>query len=244
MTRSATTDHMVVNAHLEMCVWGLLGGVICIHSVTFSLTGCFSQIQDEMGLQDQSGCFTHVVHFFCLFQLIQIWVNLTKWLSFECGRWPICHQTSFLCFYHAAESREENKGTVGWWSIIWSDSHHEVWAFWNDGLSVYFLLSFILLGVFCVFFPLPISAFCLTLHLLSSSYSNKTQLLPFCHSLGAGWSFWGLCFMCFTWSSIGKRAFYVFDLLEGDITWAAFCSGNIFSFLKKNYTFHQCNSSA
>lgn len=212
---------MVVNTHLEICLWGLLGGVICIHSVTFSLTECFSQIQDEVCLQDQSGCFTHVVHFF-LFELIQIWVNLTKWLSFECGRWPIRHQTSFLCFYHTAESREENKDIVGWWSIIWSDSHHEVWAFWNDGPNVYFLLFFIFLGFFCVFFPLPISAFCLTLHLLSSSYSNQTQLLPFCQSPGACWSFWGLCFMCFTWSLIGKRFFNIYliywrgALPEGD----------------------------
>lgn len=185
-----------------------------------------------MCLQDQSGCFTHVDLFF-LFQLIQIWVNLTKWLPFESGPWPICHRTSFLCFYHAVESREENKDTVGWWSIIWSDSHHEVWAFWNDAPSVYFLLFFILLSFLCVFFLLSISAFCLCFHLLSSLYSNKIQLLPFCQSLGAGSSFGGLCFMCFAWSFIGKRFFYVFDLLEQGITWGGFCSVSIFSFLKK-----------
>lgn len=40
------TDHMVVNTHLEIGVWGLLGGLICIHSVTFSLTECFSHQPD------------------------------------------------------------------------------------------------------------------------------------------------------------------------------------------------------
>lgn len=108
--------------------------------------------------------------------------------------------------------------------------------------SILHLLGFFFF-FFCVFFPLPISAFCLTLHLLSSSYSNKTQLLPFCQSPGTGWSFWGLCFMCFTWSFIGKRVFYIFDLLQRGVTWGGFCSDNIFS-LKKNYTFHQCNISA
>lgn len=96
-----------------------------------------------------------------------------------------------------------------------------MWALWNDALSVYFLLFFILLGCFCVFFPLPISTFCLGLHLFSSSYSNKTQLLPFCQSWG-----WCLFFICFAWSFIGKRSFIyliywkgVFVTLVGILQW-------------------------
>lgn len=228
---------MVVNIHLETGVWGLLGGVICIHSVTFSLMGCFSHQPDpRWSVFARSVWFLYTCFsffFFFLFQLIQIWVNLTKWLSFESGRWPICHQTSFLCFYHAAESREENKDTVGWWSIIWSDSHHEVWAFWNDAPSVYFLLFFIMLDFFCVFFPLPISAFCLGLHLLCSSYSNKTQLLPFCQSLGTGWSFWGLCFMCFAWPFIGKRFFIYLIYWRGTLPESSFAVAVSFLILKK-----------
>lgn len=108
-----------------------------------------------------------------------------------------------------------------------------MWALWNDALSVYFLLFFILLGCFCVFFPLPISAFCLGLHLFSSSYSNKTQLLPFCQSLGAGWSFWCLFFICFAWSFIGKRSFIYLIYWKGVLPWWGFCSGRVFSFLKK-----------
>lgn len=37
---------MVVNTHLEIGIWGLMWGVICIHCVTFSLMECFSHQPD------------------------------------------------------------------------------------------------------------------------------------------------------------------------------------------------------
>lgn len=235
---------MVVSTHLEICVWGLLGGVICIHSVTFSLTECFSQIQDEVCLQDQSGCFTHIHFFCCCFSLYKYeWISLNgSPLNVADGKFAIKHPSCAFIMLQRAGRKTKTQWAGGASSEVTHTTKCGLF-----GMMAQVFISFYSSSswgfFFCVFFPLPISAFCLTLHLLSSSYSNKTQLLPFCQSPGTGWSFWGLCFMCFTWSFIGKRVFYIFDLLQRGVTWGGFCSGNIFS-LKKNYTFHQCNISA
>lgn len=133
---------------------------------------------------------------FFLFQLIQVWVNLTKWLPFESGWWPICHQASFLCFYCAAESGEGNKAAQGWRSIIWRDlPHHKMLGFleWRPRHLFPSVLHLFLL----FYFPLFRSAFWLCFHLLSSPCSTERQFLSFCQSFGAGWSFWVLCFICF-----------------------------------------------
>lgn len=48
----------------------------------------------------------------------------------------------------------------------------------------------------------------------------------------------GVCVSCVLLGLLlGRGFFYIFDLLERGITWGILCSGNIFSFLKKNLRF-------
>lgn len=106
---------MVVSTHLEICVWGLLGGVICIHSVTFSLTECFSQIQDEVCLQDQSGCFTHIHFFCCCFSLYKYeWISLNgSPLNVADGKFAIKHPSCAFIMLQRAGRKTKTQWAGG-----------------------------------------------------------------------------------------------------------------------------------
>lgn len=222
-----------------MGLWGLLGDVISTHHVTFSITVYFSHQPSPRWsvFARLVWLLYHVVLFFFFFQLIQVWVNLTKWLPFERGWWPICHRTSFLCFYRTAESREGNKATQGWWRVIWSDfPHHKTSGFLEWCLRHLFPCILHLL-FFRIFFS-PTSCVCI-LFGFSSTQFTRFHWNPVAGLLSeAGWSFWVLYFVFslvwFAWTFIGPRLFMHLIYWEGYYL-RGICSSSI-CFRKKKFT--------
>lgn len=154
----------------------------------------------------------HVVLLGFFFQLIQVWVNLTKWLPFERGWWLICHPTSFLCFYHTAESGEGSKATQGWWRVIWSDfPHHKTFCF-LEWCPRHLFPCILHLGFFGFFFP---TSYVCVLFGFSSTQFTRFRWNPIAGQLSeAGWSFWILYFFCFQSGLVCSGGYYLRGILQ------------------------------
>lgn len=173
--------------------------------------------------------------FIFLLELIQVWVNLTKWLPFESGCWPICSRTSFLFFHRAAASGEGSKALQGCWGIIWSDLPHRKTlgfgeqcpqastSFWSSSCFSVCLFVFPTSHI-CVLFGFSSTKFTKfqwnTISGLLSEFWGWSVLLGFIVLL---FSVWSDC-LNFYWQD------HVFDLLERGATWGVFCTGKDVSF--------------
>lgn len=240
---SALVDHVVVNSHLEMGVWGLQGGVISTCNVTFCTTERFSH-QLGPGWSVCKICLAASPVLFIIFflvELIQVWVNLTKWLPFESGCWPICSQTSFLFFHRAAASGEGSKAVQGCSGLMWSNMPRCRTLGFGEWCPRHSFSPGLHLAFF-VFSLFAISAFCLGFQLLDSPCSNETWFLVFCQSSGGLLVLLGFAFLLFSAQFVlfefllGRGC--LSDLLDWGVARGGFCHASVFS-LFPNCSSHQ-----